>query len=370
MKINFSQFKNADKTLLIVIAVLAVFGLIMLSSASVAVGLNRFNDGSFYIKKQLIALVIGLAGLYYAYRVDYRRWRDLSFWLFAITLGLLVLVLIPGIGASGYGAQRWLNLYVTTFQPSELAKLTLILYLSGWLAEQGQARLRDFKTGLLPLLLLLGVLFLLIILQPDLGTLLVICAIAMVLYFVGGANLRHLAGLIGSGLILVALVIKLEPYRLARFTTFLNPGADPQGAGYHITQALLAIGSGGILGVGLGHSRQKFLYLPEVTGDSIFAVMAEELGFIACVALVALFALFMWRGLRIARRAPDMYGKLLAVGITAWIVIQAFVNIGAMVGVLPLTGLPLPLISYGGSALIIMLFGMGILLNISKQSRL
>lgn len=370
MKIHFIKFKNADKTLLIVTAILLLFGLIMLSSASVAVGLNRFGDSGFYIKRQLVALLIGLAGFYYAYKTDYHRWHKLAFPLLALTLVLLVLVLIPGIGAAGYGAQRWLNLYVTTFQPSELAKLTLVLYLAGWIGERGQALVRDFKTGLLPLLFLMGILFLLIILQPDLGTLLIICAIALVLYFVGGANLKHLAGLIGSGLILVALVIKLEPYRLARLTTFFNPGADPQGAGYHITQALLAIGSGGIFGLGLGHSRQKFLYLPEVTGDSIFAVIAEELGFIGSILLVVLFLLFLWRGLRIARRAPDTYGKLLATGLTAWIVIQAFVNIGAMVGVLPLTGLPLPLISYGGSALMIMLFGIGILLNISKQSRL
>jgi len=365
-----SNLNRPDTTLLIVVGLILLFGLIMLSSASVAVGFNRFGDGGFYIKRQLVALVVGLVAFYFCYRADYHRWQKYSFPLFLLSLFLLVLVFVPGIGVGGYGARRWLDFYFfRSFQPAELVKLSLILYLAAWFTERGEAVMRNFKTGVLPFLGLLAVLFILIIKQPDLGTLLVICWIGLVLYFIGGAHPKHFAAIILSGLALLALAIKLAPYRLERVTSFLNPWLDPQGAGYHITQALYAIGSGGIFGVGLGHSRQKFLYLPEVTGDSLFAIIAEELGFVLTSLVIALFLVFLWRGSRIARGASDNYGKLVAVGITAWLVGQAFLNIGAITKTLPLTGVPLPLMSYGGTALVMTLAGLGILLNISKTSR-
>lgn len=361
--------KYGDIGLMVIIAIILAFGLLMLSSASVAVGLNRFGDGGFFIKRQLEALLVGLAAGYFCYRLPYQKWRQWSFLFFIGSVFLLLLVFIPGIGLSGKGAARWINLGIANFQPSELVKLTLILYLSAWLTERGARVIADLKTGLMPFVGLMGLLAILIISQPDLGTLLVISWIGIVLYFIGGAHPKHLLGLLGAGVVALLLMIKFEPYRMARLTAFLDPSHDPQGVGYHIKQALLAIGSGGWFGVGLGQSRQKFLYLPEVTGDSIFAVIAEELGFIVCALVVVLFLAIFWRGIKIARAASDDFGKFVAIGITAWIVGQAFLNIGAITALLPLTGIPLPLISYGGTALVTTLMGLGILLNISKSSR-
>ncbi len=356
-------------SLLVIMAVILVFGLIMLSSASVAVGLNRFGDGGWFIKGQLKALLAGLAAGYACYHLPYQKWRSWSFVFFIASLVLLLAVFIPGIGMAGKGAARWINLGVANFQPAELVKLTLVLYLAAWFSERGPKVIQNLKTGLAPFVGLMVILFALIISQPDLGTLLVITWIGVVLYFIGGAHPKHLLALLGSGVVMLLLLIKIEPYRMARLTVFLNPSQDVLGVGYHINQALLAIGSGGWFGVGLGQSRQKFLYLPEVTGDSIFAVIAEELGFIVCAVLIALFLALLWRGLTIARQAPDDYGRFVAIGITAWIVGQAFLNIGAITSLLPLTGIPLPLISYGGTALVTTLMGLGILLNISKSSR-
>ncbi|MDP3995473.1 MAG: putative lipid II flippase FtsW [bacterium] len=361
--------ESPDMPLFGVSCAILVFGLIMLFSASVAVGIDRFSDPNFFIKRQLVSLVLGLIAAYIAYRIDYRFWQKWSFFILLASIALLVVVLIPGIGASGQGAQRWIDLGPLGFQPSELVKLSLVIYLSAWLSERGSDGIKDLYTGLLPLSAVLGVIAFLIMSQPDLGTLIIICATAIALYFVGGANLRHLSVLLAAGGVAVAAAIALAPYRMARLTAFLNPSADPQGAGYHINQAMIAVGSGGLFGLGLGHSRQKFLYLPEVTGDSLFAVIAEELGFLGSNLVVALFLFFFWRAIRISRNAPDSFGKLCAIGIGIWITMQAFINIGAMLGVLPLTGLTLPLMSYGGSSLIVTLVAIGILLNISKQSK-
>jgi cell division protein FtsW len=364
-----SKKVHFDKTLLVVSSLILAFGLVMLFSASVAVGLERFGDSSFFIKRQIIFLAIGLVVFYIVYKIDYHFWQKWSLLILGGSIFLLILVLIPGIGASGQGAQRWINLGVFGFQPSELVKLTLIIYMSAWFAERGARAIQDVQRGLIPFVSLLAIIALLILKQPDLGTLIIIVFIAMALFFVGGADIKHLFWLIVSGALMFGIAIKTAPYRLARLTAFLNPSADPQGAGYHIIQAKLAVGSGGIFGLGLGHSRQKFFYLPEVTGDSIFAVIAEETGFVFSVLVVVLFLLFFWRGIKIASIAPDAFGKLVASGIAVWICVQAFVNIGAMLGILPLTGLTLPLVSYGGSSLIVTMAAIGMLLNISKQCK-
>jgi len=362
-----TSYRGPDRTLVVIVAIVLALGLIMLYSASVAVGFERFGDSAFFIKRQAVALMIGLGALFVAYRIDYRILQQWSLLMLAGSILLLILVLIPGIGAAGQGAQRWFDLGPLSFQPSELVKLTLILYMAAWMSERGEQVIQDAKTGLLPFVLLMVVLGFLMLQQPDLGSFLIIAAIGGVLFFVGGADPRHIASLIAASVVMVGVVIKAAPYRLDRIFAFLNPAADPQGAGYHITQALLAVGSGGLFGLGLGHSRQKFFYLPEVVGDSLFAVIAEELGFFFSVAVIVAFVFFFIRGIVIGRRAPDAFGKLVAVGIATWITAQAFVNIGAMLNVLPLTGLPLPLMSYGGSSLIITLAAIGILLNISKQ---
>lgn len=362
-----AQSKKPDAILLAALGITAVLGLIMLASASVAVGAARFGDGSFFIKRQAVAFAVGLVLAWFAYRLPYRRWQAISFPLFAGSIAFLALVFFPVIGA-GATADRWLNFYFFTFQPSELAKLTLILYLSAWLASRGRNALRDFKTGLAPFLGLMLILFALIIAQPDMGTLIIVGAIAMALYLLGGANLKHFFALLLAALLVLALAVKFAPYRASRIATFFNPSVDTQKTAYHINQALIAVGSGGVFGRGLGQSRQKFLYLPEASSDSLFAVVAEELGFAGAAATVFLFLLILWRGIMVCRRCADNYGKLVAAGIVVWFCGQAFINIAAMTRVLPLTGVPLPFMSYGGSALVMAMAAAGILLNISKRS--
>ncbi|MFA6909248.1 MAG: putative lipid II flippase FtsW [Patescibacteria group bacterium] len=357
-----------DYTLLATILILVAVGIVMLTSASSVVSYEQFGSSNYLVNRQLLyGLLVGLVGLIVASRIDYHRWKKFALPLLIFTLVLLVLVFMPGIGYSFGGARRWILLGPTTFQPSELLKLTFIIYLATWLEKRG-ASIKDPSYGLVPFCVLLGSVALMIILQPDFGTMMVVISIAVVMYFVAGAPLKHMAWLLGGGFAALLLLIKVAGYRAARLTVFLNPELDPQGIGYHINQAFLAIGSGGFWGLGLGHSRQKYNYLPEATGDSIFAIIGEELGFFLSVLIIGLFVMVMYRGLLTARRAPDTYGKLLAAGITAWFVVQAFINIGAMVGLLPLTGIPLPFISYGSSALALSLTAVGVLINVSKQT--
>jgi cell division protein FtsW len=257
-----------------------------------------------------------------------------------------------------------------SFQPSEVMKLAIILYLAAWFSERGKKWNADTFEGLVPFLAVIGLVSFLIYQQPDAGTLGLIYLISIAMFFASGARLAHIFGLITAGLLGLAFLIKVAPYRLQRFLVFLNPDYDPLGHGYQLNQALYALGSGGILGLGLGQSRQKFNYLPEPVTDSIFAVLGEELGFIGTTLLITAFLLIAWRGLRIARRAPDEFGRLIAIGIVSWIFIQAFVNMAAISGAIPLTGIPLPFVSYGGTSLAVLLSGVGILLNISKQAKM
>ncbi len=284
-----------------------------------------------------------------------------------VSLGLLLLVFIPGLGASYGKAKSWINVGGFSLQPAEVVKLTWLIYLAAWF-EKRKERVTSLANGLIPFMIYLGLIGTLIILQPDIGTLSIILLMSVVLFYIAGARIKHLL-IIGLAMVIgLGILIRIVPYRLARLTTFINPEIDPQGIGYHINQALLAVGSGGWFGLGLGHSKQKFQYLPEVVGDSIFAVMAEELGFVIILALMVVFLVMFIRMLKIAGRAPDFFGYLVAVGVGVWIVGQFFVNIGAIVGLLPLTGLPLPLISYGGTALMATMAAMGIVVNISKYT--
>ncbi|OGY78678.1 MAG: cell division protein FtsW [Candidatus Kerfeldbacteria bacterium RIFCSPHIGHO2_02_FULL_42_14] len=366
-KLNIKKKQQADYVLLGLIGFLLIFGFVILTSASNAIAFQKFQDPYYYIKHQaLYGIILGLIAFFITSNIQYTYWKRYAFVLLVMTIILLLLVLIPSIGYEYLGARRWINIGGILFQPTEVAKLTFLIYLATWL-EKRQKQVHDFSYGLLAFMFLLGIIALLIMLQPDLGTMTVIATIALVIYFAAGAPFRHLA-LLGFGASAVfALLIKIAPYRAARFSVFLNPELDPQGIGYHINQALLAIGSGGLFGLGLNNSRQKHNFLPEVTGDSIFAVMAEELGFFVVVSFIVLFILVLLRGLNIAQKAPDIFGKLLAIGITTWILFQAFVNIGAMVSILPLTGIPLPFVSYGSSAIVMLLTAFGILINISKH---
>jgi cell division protein FtsW len=360
---------GGDSALLMTILVLLGIGLIMIFSAGVSYGNLRFGDEYYFFKRQLIGLTTGLFFLFLFSKIRYQFWRKLVVPLFFLSLFLLVLVLIPGIGTAAYGAARWIQVGPISFQPSELMKFSLILYLAAWLSGKNVARKTDFYEGLLPFVILLLVVSFLIMKQPDTGTLGILSIIALSIFFAAGARFAHIASLIGGGIVLLAFLIQIAPYRIQRMMVFLNPEHDPSGAGYQIQQALIALGSGGWFGIGLGQSRQKFSYLPEPVTDSIFAIIGEELGFLGCAIIVSLFVFFAWRGFRIARHAPDEFGTYVAVGIVTWVSFQAFMNIFAITGLIPLTGITLPLISYGGTSLAVILGSLGILLNISKQAK-
>lgn len=372
-----SHWHEPDYTLIGVLGVLIVFGLIMLSSASSVQGFEKFGDPNYFVKHQILyGIFIGLPALWVMSRVDYHVWKKYAFPLMVTAIVLLVMVMIPGIGLELLGAKRWISIGGIIFQPSELVKIIFLIYLAVWL-EARQKDIHDFSSGFMPFIIMVGFLVIMIAgVQRDLGTMVVIGVIAVAAYYVAGAPWKHLGIIVGLGIAGMLFFVKILPvfipsfsYRANRLTVFLNPELDPLGIGYHINQALLAIGSGGLLGQGLGQSRQKFNYLPEVTGDSIFAVIAEEMGFIITSGLVALFVWFMICGFRIAKQAPDTYGKVIATGITTWIIFQAAVNIMAMLSLVPLTGIPLPFISYGSTSLITLLASVGILINISRQTK-
>lgn len=363
------EFK-ADRGFLTLLGGIVLFGIVMLTSASFPLGLDKFGNGYYYVIHQVIfGLLPGLAGFFIAYKIPYTVYRKYAGVMLFLSLGLLVLVFIPGLGAEYGGSRSWILIGQFSLQPSEIVKLTFLFYLAGWLEQRTEHELSDFSQGVMPFVLVLGAIAFLLIQQPDTGTMAIIVAMALAVYFAAGAPVRYLAafGVTGAGLL--ALLIKLTPYRAARFMTFLHPELDPQGVGYHINQALLAIGSGGLFGRGYGHSIQKFKYLPEVAGDSIFAVVAEELGLVLTLGFLAIYAAFLFRGFKIADHAPDPFSRYLVVGIMTWIGAQACVNIGAMVGILPITGVPLPLVSYGGTALAVSLVAMGIVANISSHAR-
>ncbi len=368
---GFFHDGTPDYSLIICFFLILGFGLAVLSSASSVVSFDKFRSPYFYsIHQLLFGLLPGLLCFYLASRIDYHIWERFAALFLIISIGLLLLVFIPGLGFESGGAKRWVHFGSIVFQPSEIVKLTFLLYLAAWLTKKGEKSVRDFSYSFLPFLILVGTIAILVILQPDMGTMGVIALICSAMYFLAGAPVRNLIAMLGGGVGFFFLLLKAAPYRMERFTIFLNPEQDPLGSGYHINQALLAIGSGGLLGRGFGLSRQKYNYLPEVVGDSIFAIIAEELGFLIAVALIVAFVFFVIRALRIGARAPDQFGFLVAVGIACWFLFQSFINIAAMLSLLPLTGIPLPFISYGGSALIVGMTAVGILVNISRQAKI
>jgi cell division protein FtsW len=359
-----------DRVLLVILFILLGFGLLMIASGGVAYSETRFGDQYFFFKRQFFyGILPGLFVFYIFQKIDYHWWKKIALPFFFVSVLFLILVFIPGLGLKTYGASRWLQLGPFSFQPSEMAKLSLILYLALWLESKGRKSIRDFFEGFLPFLGILGAIGFLIMKQPDMGTLGVLLITAVIIFFASGAKGSHLFSMTAIGTLMLIVLIKISPYRFDRFTAFINPNADPQGIGYHINQALLAIGSGGIFGLGLGHSLQKFNYLPEPVGDSIFAIIGEETGLLGGVFLITLFVWLAFRGLKIAKNAPDDFGKLCSIGITSWIIVQAFINIAAISGIMPLTGVPLPFISYGGTSLVFLMSAMGILMNISKQAK-
>lgn len=350
----------------VVVALLSI-GVVMVYSASAIVAADRFHDPYLFLKKQLFWALLGAGALAATLAVDYRRLERLGWPLLAAAAVLLVLVLVPPLSQPINGTRRWLRLGAVSFQPAELAKLALVVHLAAYVSRRRDA-LADFRRGVLPPLAMTGALALLILAQPDLGNCLALLAVTFALLYLGGGRIGHLAGIVAAALPFLALAVWLAPYRLRRITTFVDPWSDPRGSGFQIIQSWLALGSGGLLGRGIGESRQKLFYLPESHTDFIFAVIGEELGFVGAVAIVALFAVLVWRGLRVGLRAPDAFGAYLALGITVLIATQALVNLGVVTGSLPTKGLPLPFISFGGSALLTTMLSTGLLLNISQHA--
>jgi cell division protein FtsW len=334
----------------------------MVYDASSAQALQSFNDKYFFLKEQIKWVILGIGVAVGAFFFDYRRLKTLALPALVISIVLLLAVFIPGLGVRAYGAHRWINLGFTVLQPSELAKLSLIIYLSTWLTVKERGRLPAF-------MLLISLLVGLIILEPDMGTAIVLLTSSLAIYFVAGGEVLGLIALVPIILLgRIGLAIK-SPYRLRRITTFFDPESDPLGASYHIRQAIIAIGSGGVFGLGLGNSRQKYSYLPESMTDSIFAIISEELGLIGATVLLGFFVFFFYRSFKAILSVEDKFGKILGCGILFWLCSQTIVNIASMNALIPLTGVPLPLISYGGSALVTEMLGIGILFNIIYRSK-
>ncbi len=361
------QRASADYTYIGLALLLVLFGIIMIASSSVVLSAELYGHNYSFVTKQLLWLVLGFIAAIITAKVDYRFWRSHATTFMLGSVLLLILVFIPGVGHDANGATRWINLGAFQLQPSEIVKLAFIIFLAAWLEKKGND-LKSFSRGLLPFIVLTAGLGILIILQRDMGTLAVIVLTAAAMFVVAGASISQImaGGVIGIGLF--AFLIIIAPYRLQRLTVFLNPSADTLGAGYHINQALLAVGSGGWWGRGFGQSIQKYLYLPEPHTDSIFAIAVEELGFVRAIFVLALIGLFAYKGYQIASRAGDNFSRMVAFGITSWLLFQSMINIGAILGLIPLTGLPIPFVSYGGTSLIMSLAAVGIMVNISKQS--
>jgi cell division protein FtsW len=350
------------------VAVLTMAGLVMVLSASSVSAFAEYGSSFRFFKRQLLYAVIGSAALLGAARLPYRVWRRAWAPLCGLTVLLLLLVLHPAVGTTVGGAARWIQVGPVSLQPSELAKFAVVAACASIMAGNLRTLDSDPVRWILPLALVVGGVSLLILLQPDLGTMMVVVLAAFVLLFVTGVRLRLLfTTAVLSGTVGLALIMG-EGYRRARFLSFLNPWADPRNAGYQIVQSLIALGSGHVVGVGLGASRQKWRYVPNAHTDFIFSILGEELGLIGELLVLTLFAALVYAGIRIALKAPDPFGRLLAAGITAWLGLQALVNLGAVTGLLPITGVPLPFVSFGGSSLIVSLGAVGVLLSIGRAS--
>jgi cell division protein FtsW len=356
-----------DYWILAAVLSLSLVGLIMVYSATYAEALTDNGNPAYWALKHVQSLLTALVALVVFMVVPYPWWRRLSVPAMALTIIMLLLVLFgpEAISPKLNGAHRWLYIGPFNLQPSELCKLILTMYLADWLSQKGQ-KVRDLTYGLIPFGIVMGLVAFLVMRQPDMGTTLVLVAIGVSIFFIAGAHMIHFLGSMVLGGVVFYVLMFTASYRSDRWATFMDPDSDPLGVGYHLSQSRMALGSGGLFGQGLGAGRQKFGWLPEQFTDTIFAVLGQEWGFIGAAALLMLFGLLIWRGTRTALRARDSYGTLLAVGITAWIGVQALINIGAVCGAIPFTGITLPFISYGGTSLAVTMAGMGLLLNISR----
>jgi cell division protein FtsW len=377
--VKYSQIENerkqmktnkVDKFFLVVLLALVVAGFFIFISASFGLLTRNGADfGSVLLKQFALGIVLGGLACFIVSKINYKFWKRYSLYIFLGSILITLLVFIPHFGISLGGAKRWIPIGSFTFQPVELLKIGFIIYFAAWLSGI-KDKISSYKFGLFPLLFFLAILGAVILSQPDTDTFIIIASSALAMYLAAGGRWRDIGIICGIGAVALSIFFVTHPYALGRIETFLNPDRDPQGSSYQIQQSLIAVGSGGIAGRGFGQSIQKFKYLPEPIGDSIFAVEAEEFGFLGGTFLIILFVLFAFSALRIASRAPDSFSGLLIVGIVILIVSQSFMNIGAMVGVLPLSGLPLIFVSHGGTALLFALIEAGIILNISKYQKI
>jgi cell division protein FtsW len=358
--------RPADPLLLGSVALLVALGVVMVYSASSATAYAEFHDTAYFVKHQFLYLGVGIALAYAAYRVDYRRLKTLAPGLVGITFALLIATLIPHVGLVSGGARRWLGFHAVSFQPSELAKLALVLFLAAKLSQLGEG-IRSLSKGVVPILLVTAMLAMPVFVEPDMGTASLLIFTAFAVLFVCGARIEHLVMCVLAMLPLAAIAVGSSAYKRARVFAFIDPWKDAQNTGFHIVQSLLALGSGGIFGLGLGQSRQKYFYLPEAHTDFIFAVLGEELGLLGALLVLALFVVFALRAIDLALKAPDRFGFLLAIGCTFLIVIQAFINIGVVTSSWPVTGVPLPFISFGGTSLIVSLVAVGLIANVGRH---
>ncbi len=357
-----------DYGLLAIVAALGIIGLITVYSSSYALGYAQFQDANYFVKRQAVFLVIGFGVLIIAMMTDYRLLMRTSPLLMLMALIGLTAVLIPGIGMTQNGAHRWIALGpLPALQPSEFAKLAVLIYMAAWLTAKGD-QVQDVSLGVMPFVTMVGLIGALIMLEPDMGTAVIVSAITGTLFFVSGAKWTHLGAVVGSGLLLGAILIMSSGYRASRILSFTSAEDHADGVGFHTLQLIVAFGSGGIFGRGLGVSRQKFFYIPGSHTDGALAIIGEELGFIGVMLVLALFTYLLWRGLKIVQSAPDQFGSLLAMGALSWIAFQFVINVGGVTRAIPLTGIPLPFLSYGGSALIATLAAMGVLLSVSRYS--
>lgn len=355
-----------DRILMIPALILVVFGIVMVYSSSNLIAIRRYGTSFYFLKNQIVWAVTGITGMLVAMNFDYKILRRLSLPMIIISVLLLIAVLIPHIGTEVNGAKRWIRFIGLSFQPSELAKLTIIITISAYISKRAN-RMEDFVYGFLPPVVLLGLFQMLIMLQPDMGTAIAMGVMVLTLLFIGGVRIPHIFSLTIPLIPFIVNVLFNAGYRKKRLIAFIDPWSDPTGAGFQVIQSLLALGSGGLFGLGLGEGKQKLFFLPEPHTDFIYSLIGEELGFVGASLVIFLYLLILWRGVRIAIRIDDPFGRSLATGLTFMIGIQALINLGVVTGLLPPKGLPLPFVSFGGTALLMNMVGLGILLNISRN---
>ena len=362
------RVEGYDMIVLMMAVILTCFGVVMVYSASSVMAAKKFHDGFFFLKRQSIYALIGFAGMAVAMHIDYHVWKKWAVPLFLTCFFLLLLVFVPGIGGTVKGASRWIRLPGFNFQPSELAKVALIMYLA-YSLDKRQDKLKQFMSGFFPYLLILGVFIAILLMQHDMGAALTMLTVAIVMLFAAGTKVQYILGMAVVALPGICFLVLTEAYRMRRITAFLDPWQDPTNAGFQIIQSWLALATGGLFGQGLGEGKQKLFYLPEAHTDFILSVLGEEMGFAGVVVIASMFLLLVQRSIRVAIAAEDNFGRFLAFGIAVLIGLEAFINMGVVTGMLPTKGMALPFLSYGGSSLIVSLFAIGVLLNVSTKMR-